>query len=85
MEKVMESANQKFVRIATRRVNQALDVYRLLSNLKAGGYKSTPDQREKIILALRQGLEELEYHFSGSKLDKTKFSFSLSEDNSKID
>ena len=69
-----ESANQKFVRIASRRVNQVLDGYRLLSNLKASSYKSTADQREKIILALRQGLDELEAHLiGGEKLDKDKF------------
>ena len=44
-----ETKAQKFERIATRRINEVLDGYRLLSNLTSGGYSSTADQRRELI------------------------------------
>jgi hypothetical protein len=70
-----ETPEEKFIRIAERRTNQALDAFRLLSNLKSANYKSSRKQREEILAAIRHGLEELEMCWAGEKPDKNKFSF----------
>ena len=70
-----ETKAQKFERIATRRINEVLDGYRLLSNLTSGGYSSTADQRRELISVLRKGLEELELCMAGEKPDKANFVF----------
>ena len=70
-----ETKREKFVRIAERRVTQTLDCYRLLANLKSGGYSSTADQRRELISVLRKGLEELELCMAGEKPDKANFVF----------
>ena len=70
-----ETKAQKFERIATRRINEVLDGYRLLSNLTSGGQSSTADQRRELISVLRKGLEELELCMAGEKPDKANFVF----------
>ena len=70
-----ETKREKFVRIAERRVTQTLDCYRLLANLKSGGYESTREMRQELISALRNGLEELEAIYAGEKPDKANFVF----------
>lgn len=72
-----ETAEEKFTRIATRRVNKVLDDLRLLENLSSSAYKSTPLQREKIVSAIRDKLNQLEALFAGSKEDKNKSNFEL--------
>ena len=83
-----ETAEQKFIRIAKYRINKVLDGYRLLANLKSANYKSSREQRNEILSAIRQGLDELEAHWAGEKLDKSAFKFSCeneSNDNKLFD
>lgn len=69
----METKNQAFVRLAEKRVNKTLDCYRVISNLFKTNYKSTPDQRDAVIVALRHGLNELEASAAGDKINKEAF------------
>lgn len=79
---IEETAELKFIRIAKYRVNKVLDGYRLLANLKSANYKSTREQRNEILAALRQGLDELESHWAGEKLNKSAFKFSCEDQTS---
>ena len=71
----MESKHEKFQRLAPARVNKTLDEMRKLINLKSPSYESTPTERHAIIAALRKGVEEVEYVFSGEKANKASFTF----------
>lgn len=71
----MESKHEKFHRLAPARVNKTLDEMRKIANLKSASYESSPDERRAIITALRKGIEELEYVFSGEKANKSSFTF----------
>ena len=71
----METKNEKFHRLAPARVNKTLNEMRKISNLIAPSYASTQEERRAIITALRLGVEELEYCFSGEKTNKAKFTF----------
>ena len=71
----METKSQKFHRLAPARVNKTLNEMRKLANLKSASYESTGDERRAIITALRKGVEELEYVFSGEKANKSSFTF----------
>lgn len=72
---MVETKREKFLRLGTYRVNKVLDGYRLLANLKSSIYESTPAMRQELIQALRNGLEELELHYAGEKLNKANFVF----------
>ena len=70
-----ETKNQAFTRIAEKRINKILDEFRILTNLFAPSYKTTPEQRNEVVAALRKGVEEVEYVAAGSKIDKASFTF----------
>lgn len=73
--KRIEDREQKFIRIAARRVNKVLNEFRLLTNLMQPNYKSTRQQRDKIISTLRTAIDEIEYTFSGEKTKEGVFTF----------
>ena len=70
-----EIKNERFKRLAGARVNKVLTGYRLLSNLAGANYKSTIEQRQEILSALRKGLEEIEYVWANEKPKKENFQF----------
>tara|TARA_B100001964_G_scaffold244030_1_gene323945 strand:+ start:1028 stop:1258 length:231 start_codon:yes stop_codon:yes gene_type:complete len=76
MEKVEETKEQKFKRLAEARVNNALQKIRLIGNLASPVYSYTPEEIEKIIVALNAGIAEVEEKFQ-KVLDKQsdKFEF----------
>lgn len=67
--------SERFRRLSKQRVNKILNGYRLLCNLKGPNYKSSMEEKNEIIFALRQGLEETEMVFGGEKPKKEKFKF----------
>jgi len=70
----MESREERFKRIAQKRVNIALEKIRLIGNLACPNYIYTPDQTEKIITALRTSIADVESKFkSTSQKNKTNF------------
>jgi hypothetical protein len=71
-----ETPQERFVRVAQRRTNKILKEFKLLTNLKnPSNYKSTMSQRTEILAAIRTALEEVEYSWSGTKIDKKVFEF----------
>jgi hypothetical protein len=69
-----ETPEARFRRLALRRVPTALKHIGYVINLaKGSGYKSTPEQRAKIILAFRQALSGLEMAFRGEKPEGDRF------------
>ena len=71
-----EDKNQKFVRIATRRVNAVLHDFKLIGNLKSGSYSSTKEQRTEMLNMIREAFFNLESFFAGDhKKEKMEFRF----------
>ena len=67
--------SERFRRLAKYRVNKVLDGYRLLARMTGYNYKSSPTQRNEMLQALKEGLEEMEYVWAGEKPKKEKFKF----------
>jgi len=68
-----ETKEEKFKRLAEKRVNVALDKIRLLGNLASPQYAFSPEQIERIITALRSAVTEVEEKFQKplqKKMDK---------------
>lgn len=71
-----ESKNDKFKRIARRRVNRVLNEFRMLSNLKGSNYSSTKEQRNEMLNTIREAFFNLENYFAGDhKKEKMEFNF----------
>jgi len=67
-----ETKHDKFKRLATPRVTNALKKIELIGNLSSSGYEYTPEEVEKIFLALQQTLESTKSRFSKSKKEETQ-------------
>ena len=71
-----ESKNDKFKRIAKRRVNRVLNEFRMLGNLKGSNYSSTKEQRNEMLNTIREAFFNLENYFAGDhKKEKMEFKF----------
>ncbi|NQU94680.1 MAG: hypothetical protein HQ549_00395 [Candidatus Omnitrophica bacterium] len=69
-----ESKHDKFKRLATQRVTNAIKKIELLGNLSGAGYESTPEEVEKIFKALQDTLDGVKEKFSKTaRVDKSKF------------
>jgi len=77
-ENITESDRQKFIRLANRRVNNAIKHIRLIGNLSnTSNYDYTDEHVDKIFAMLRHEVEESYKCFESKK--KVKPSFSLEE------
>ena len=69
-----ESKHDKFKRLATQRVTNAIKKIELLGNLSGSGYESTPEEVEKIFKAMQDTLDGVKEKFSKTtRVDKSKF------------
>lgn len=69
-----ENKHDKFKRLATQRVTNAIKKIELIGNLAGSGYESTPEEVEKIFKALQDTLDGVKEKFSKTKrVDKSKF------------
>ena len=69
-----ENKHDKFKRLATQRVTNAIKKIELMGNLAGSGYESTPEEVEKIFKALQDTLDGVKEKFSKTKrVDKSKF------------
>jgi hypothetical protein len=64
-----ETKEQKFIRLATARVNKVRKALDQIGLLGGASYTSTDQQREKIVEAIRESVE-----FNSNRLSKTKMS-----------
>jgi hypothetical protein len=74
---VKETKEQKFVRLASKRTQAALQKIRLITNLTGSSYAYTPEQAAKIIGALRAAVDAVEAKFNrvrGTQAAETSFS-----------
>ncbi len=66
-----ESKHDKFKRLATQRVKNAIKKIELIGNLSSPGYEYTPEEVEKIFTSLQQTLDNTKSRFSKSKKEET--------------
>lgn len=72
----IESPSDRFTRLATARVGAAIKRLRLIRNLSGSGYKSSPEQREKLLDALEDEVQALRRAFS-DKVEKDAPTFTF--------
>jgi hypothetical protein len=68
----VETKHDKFKRLATPRVTNALKKIELIGNLSSSGYEYTPEEVEKIFTALQQTLDSTKARFSKGKKEEPK-------------
>ena len=68
-----ESKGDKFKRLASKRVVNAIQKIELIANLSASSYESTPEEVAKILSALQGSVDKVKAAFSKQKIDKTVF------------
>ena len=68
-----ESKSDKFKRLASKRVVNAIQKIELIANLSASSYESTPEEVTKILTALQSSVDKVKAAFSKQKIDKTVF------------
>jgi len=67
-----ESKHDKFKRLATQRVANALKKVELIGNLSSSGYEYTQEEVEKIFGALQKTLDSTKNRFSKAKKEETE-------------
>lgn len=71
-----ETKNEKFVRIASPRVNAVIDKLDILSNCASSNYEYTEEQVENMFQAIRDALDNCYVQFQPKvKPEKEKFMF----------
>lgn len=70
-ESASESKHDKFKRLATQRVGNALKKIELIGNLSSSDYEYSPDEVAKIFSALQQTLDSTKNRFFKSKKEET--------------
>ena len=70
---VGESKSDKFKRLASKRVVNAIQKIELITNLAAPSYESTPEEVTKILAALQGSVDKVKAVFSKQKIEKTVF------------
>lgn len=68
-----ETPEQKFKRLATARVNNALKKIKLIGNLSAPTYKYTDEEIARIVQGLKFAVEEVEAKFAKGKKKESGF------------
>jgi hypothetical protein len=66
-----ESKHDKFKRLVSRRVTNAIKKIELIGNLSSPGYEYTPEEVEKIFTSLQQILDTTKSKFSKAKKEET--------------
>ena len=71
-----ETKNEKFLRIATSRVNAIIDKLDILSNCAGSNYEYTEEQVETMFQAIRDAVDSCYNEFRPKvKTEKERFSF----------
>jgi non-homologous end joining protein Ku len=68
-----ESKSDKFKRLASKRVVNAIQKIELIANLSASSYESSPEEVTKILTALQGSVDKVKAAFSKQKIEKTVF------------
>ena len=67
-----ESKHDKFKRLATKRMTNAIKKIELIGHLSSSSYESAPEEVEKIFTALQQTLDNAKSRFSKTKKEGAK-------------
>ncbi len=71
-----ETKNEKFIRIASPRVNSVIDKLDILSNCASANYEYTDEQVEAMFDAIRTAVDNCYAQFQPKvKLEREKFTF----------
>lgn len=71
-----ETKNEKFIRIASPRVNSVIDKLDILSNCASANYEYTEEQVESMFQAIRDAVDNCYEQFRPkAKAEKEKFTF----------
>ncbi len=73
MAEQTESKSEKFKRLATKRVKNAISKIELLGNLTSPGYEYTPEEAESISNALQESVDKVKAAFAKQKPGKAEF------------
>jgi len=68
-----ESKADKFKRLASKRVTSAISKISLISKLSANAYESTPEEVEKIVIALQESVDKVKAAFGKKQAPKSSF------------
>ena len=68
-----ESKSDRFKRLASKRVVNAISKIELIANLAAPSYEYTPEEVAKILAALQGSVDKVKAAFSKQKIEKTVF------------
>lgn len=68
-----ESKSDKFKRLASKRVVNAISKIELITNLASSSYEYTPEEVTKILTALQSSVDKVKAAFSKQKIEKTVF------------
>lgn len=72
-----ETKEQRFIRVVTPRVQQALKKIAVISNCTSPAYGYAPEQANKIIQALLGAVTTLKAKFDKAKVADQQFSFTV--------
>ena len=68
-----ESKQDKFKRLASKRVSNAIQKIELIGNLSGASYECSVEDAEKIIAALQQAVDGVKGRFSKKAPEEKKF------------
>lgn len=63
-----ETKQERSIRLANKRVNNAIKKISLIENLAAGNYSYTDEQKEKIVMAISDAVVSVDNAFKTSKV-----------------
>lgn len=72
MAETAETKHDKFKRLANQRVANALKKVELIGNLASSSYEYSPEEVDKIFVALQQTLDNTKARFSKVKKQETQ-------------
>lgn len=70
---VEETKEERSIRLANKRVNNAIKKISLIENLATGNYSYTDEQREKIVNALSDAVVSVDNAFNTKQVLKESF------------
>ena len=73
MAEQAESKSDRFKRLATKRVKNAISKIELIGNLDSPSYEYASEEVEKILSALQEAVDKVKAVFSKQKPGKTEF------------
>jgi len=73
--KPAEDKHEKFLRVATPRINKALKAIGLIGNQAAAGYAPTDEEVADLFAVLRKKVDEVEKCYQSSSKQSVAFSF----------